>query len=67
MKTSIAIAAALVLTSLVFIPVSAAARGAGHGLSGSGQIHQGVTHIQPAFGRRGFGGFGRRFHPYSAQ
>jgi len=67
MKTSIAIAAALVLASLAFIPGSAAARGTGHGPSGSGQIHQGVTHIQPAFGHRGFGGFGRRFHPFAAQ
>jgi hypothetical protein len=70
MKSSIAIAAALVLSSFVFNPGSAAARGAGHGPVGMGQSGHGVTHVQPAFfGWRGYGRWGYGpgwcyWHPY---
>lgn len=42
MKSSIAIAAALVLTSLVLNPGAAAARGGGHAQIGAGQSGQGL-------------------------
>ena len=76
MKSSIIIAAALVLSSLVFNPGIAAARGAGlggasHGPVGMGQSGHGVTHVQPAFfGWRGYGRWGYGpgwcyWHPYA--
>jgi hypothetical protein len=74
MKSSIAIAAALVLTSLVLNPGSAAARGGGHGQIGSshgpvggGHIGQGATRMQPAFRGRslGYGPGWCYWHPYA--
>lgn len=75
MKSSIAVAAALVLTSLAFIPGTAAAKGGslggGHGQIGAGQSGHGVYRAHPAFWGRGFRygyGYGPGWcywHPYS--
>ena len=72
MKFSTAIAAALVLTSLVLSPGIAAARGGAHGQvarqSGSGRTAQGTGHVHPAWWGRGYGRYGRGWcywHPYA--
>ena len=72
MKSSIAIAA-LVLTSLAFIPGAAMARGGG-GHEMGGPVHGGqggTTHVQRAW-RGGYGGYGYGYgrgwcywHPYA--
>ena len=72
MKSSLAIAAALVLASLAFTTGTAAARGGGfgggHGQIGMGQSDRGGNHARPAFfGRYGWG-YGRGWcywHPYA--
>ncbi len=66
MKSSIAIVAALVLTSLALIPGTASARGGGHGSIGTGQLGHGGNQVHPAY-RYGWG-YGRGWcywHPYS--
>lgn len=59
MKSSIALAAMLVLTSLVINPGIAAARGGGHGQAagrtGTGHVAQGTTHVHPAWWGGGYG------------
>jgi len=71
MKTSIAVAAALVLSSLAFTPGTAAARGAGHGPVSMAPSGHSIIHPQPVSSGKhsDYGwGYGRGWcywHPYS--